>query len=91
MCVPLAPTPLSAVLVRLLSPVGHTKLSGNLSHDTQAKCVGAARDNLVRYTAFAMHARPYLAQRWDRSTQATIDRATHHGLGMRLFRELRAI
>ena len=55
-CVPLAPTPLSAVLVRLLSPVGHTKLSGDLSHDTQAKCVGAARDTLVRYTAFAMHA-----------------------------------
>ena len=56
MCVPLAPAPLSAVLVRLLSPVGHTKLSGDLSHDTQAKCVGAARDTLVRYTAFAMHA-----------------------------------
>jgi hypothetical protein len=55
-CVSLAPTPLSAVLVRLLSPVGHTKLSGDLSHDTQAKCVGAARDTLVRYTAFAMHA-----------------------------------
>ena len=55
-CVPLAPTPLSAVLVRLLSLVGHTKLSGDLSHDIQAKCVGAARDTLVRCTAFAMHA-----------------------------------
>ena len=55
-CVPLAPIPLSAVLVRLPLPVGHKKLSGDLSHDTQAKCVVAARDTLVRYTAFAMHA-----------------------------------
>ena len=56
MCVPLATSTLSAVLIRLLSRVGQTKLSGDLSHDTQAKCVGAARDTLVRYVAFAMHA-----------------------------------
>ena len=56
MCVPLAPTPLSVVLVRLLSPFGHTKLPGDLSHDTQAKRVGAARETLIRYIAFAMHA-----------------------------------
>ena len=32
---------LLTLLVHLLSHVGHTKLSGDLSHNTQAKCVGA--------------------------------------------------